>query len=257
MGNLDGSRATSEKNITMIVLGGVFLMALWAAVIVLLGGERSTATGEPQQAEAEQQPASPDSARESRLEPERAAPAEAREPETGEAKEEEHAHGGDSEVPIPEELGGEKAIQDPLGTGAQAGDLTKKDELRLEAAATNFATYAYGYTGDDRDRYLSGVNRAVDIATFYSSPGGEAVKEYAEQVAESGVKSRAALEGFEIVAHEGDTVTAAATIRTGETFAEDGSLTGDVRTIRQQLELVRWGSIWKVGSAEAPEEVQE
>jgi hypothetical protein len=253
MGNLDGSRGTSGKNVTMIVLGGVFLVVLWAAIVVLLGGvggERSPAAEEPhQQSGAQEQPPSPDPARELRPERDRGAPAGGRGPE-GQGKE--HARAGDSEVP--EELGGENAVQDPLGTGAQAGDLTERDQLRLEAAATNFATYAYGYTGDDRDRYLSGVNRAVDIATFYSSPGGEAVKEYAEQVAAGGVKSRAVLEGFEVAAHEGDRVTAAATISTGEAFGEDGSLEGGVRTLRQRLELVRWGSIWKVSSAGAPEE---
>lgn len=256
MDNLDGSRGTSRKNVVMIVLGGAVLVALWAAIVVLVGGvgdNRSTAEAPARQAAAEEQSPSSEPALRSR--DDRSAPSEEREPENDGAKGEQHAHGGDSEVPVPEELGGEDAVHDPLGTGARAGDLTQRDRLRLEAAATNFATYAYGYTGDDEGQYLSGVNRAVDISTFYSSPGGEAVKAYAGQVAQSGVKSRAALEGFEITARDGDKVTAVATITTGESFGEAGSIEGDVRTVRQRLELVRWGSTWKVSAAEAPQEV--
>jgi hypothetical protein len=256
MGNLDGSQGTSRKNVAMIVLGGAVLVALWAAIIVLVGGvgdRPSTAAAPPRQAGAEEQPPASEPALRSRED--RSAPPGERKPENDGSKEEQHAHGGDSEVPIPEELGGEDAVHDPLGTGAKAGDLTQRDKLRLEAAAASFATYAYGYTGDDEGRYLSGVNRAVDISTFYSSPGGEAVKEYAGQVAESGVKSRAALEGFEITARDGDKVTAVATITIGESFGEGGSIEGDVRTVRQRLELVRWGSTWKVSAAEAPQEV--
>lgn len=175
------------------------------------------------------------------------------------------------EAPLPE--GGaanEPASYDPLGISGQEVPLTPADEDRVRAAAAQFVTAAYGYTGEDGEEsergYLAGVSDHALTPEFYASPGAREVKRYAELVRESGTRSAARLERFEIEdvvpeeqAEDGYTqqrVTGYAYFRTADEYNRYGEIEGEERSYRQRLTLERYRAVFKVYSAEQIEEVR-
>jgi hypothetical protein len=130
---------------------------------------------------------------------------------------------------------------DPLGTGAEPGDLSETEKGRVQQAARSFVTCAYGYSGGDRSRYVSAVNRVVKAPEFYDTPGGREINAYAESVENGGTRSTAALQAFEVREQSTEEVEGVAR------FSMEGSEGSG--TFEQDLRLTRWGAIWKVESA--------
>lgn len=147
-------------------------------------------------------------------------------PSTDEA---EPSHNHDSDAPA----------YDPLGTGAEPGDLSQTDKDRLRIAVMHFAQAAYGYTGDDPAEYEDGVSRVVVLPDYYESPGAKAFSAYGESVRESGgVESSTVLQDFEITKPATDQVTGVAKLLVSDTRGETD--------LTQKLTLVRWGAVWRV-----------
>jgi hypothetical protein len=202
-------------------------------------GEPATSTGEaPGTSEPEEEPAD----REGHAAPE------------GTPVSEEAAGGGHDHLHAhPEGATNEPGTYDPLGTGAKPGDLTQTDEERARFAAASFVSAAYGYTGSDREEYLSGVYDWALSPDFARSQGSAEVSRYAGQVEETGTKSAARLTGFEVERTEPEGVRGWAHFETGEAY--DGTeLVGERLRYRQELVLLRVGAAWKVQAAGKVEE---
>lgn len=109
----------------------------------------------------------------------------------------------------------------PSGPGGPEGDpgaLNDTGQTRARAAAEQFVSAAYGYTGTSNDDYLEGIEQVAGD-DIYSSPGGERLKDYANAAPECGMRSTAVLDDFEIVqtAPEGVAATAYFTVNDGGT----------------------------------------
>jgi hypothetical protein len=165
----------------------------------------------------------------------------------------------------------EPASYDPLGISEQDIPLTPADEERVRAAAAQFVTAAYGYTGEAGEEgereYLAGISDHALTPEFYASPGAREVERYAGLVRESGTRSAAKLERFEIEevvpeerVEDGYTqqrVTGYAYFRTADEYNRYGEIEGEERSYRQRLTLERYRTVFKVYSAEEIEEVRE
>lgn len=165
---------------------------------------------------------------------------------------------GDSGLPPANPLGIE---QEELRTGEHTG-------ARLVAA--DFVRFAYGYTGEDVEEYLSGVGRATAQPEFFRqddlhrSGGGRVVSETADRLERGeAVRSAARLEDFEFLTdpssepEEDGTYPARITFSVGEEFEADGSgnLAGDVSRYEQRIWLLPWdGGPYRVSAADAPEQ---
>lgn len=132
----------------------------------------------------------------------------------------------------------EPAGHDPLGTGAEPGDLTETDKGRIETAARNFVTSAYGYTGHEDKEYTTQLNRFIFPWSFYESPGAKYINEYRQRIRTGGTKSTATLERFELGEKTQKTVKGVAHFR-----VEDATGT---RRMSQELELEPFEPLWRV-----------
>lgn len=138
-------------------------------------------------------------------------------------------------------------------------------ESTPEAAAADFVTAAYGYSGSSPESYGQGVGETVVWPDFYSSAGAAEVERYTEQVAHWGTRNAVVLTSFEV--EETEVEEAAGDGRQAGTLTgyayftveEDGSSSGDVegsgQNYRQKLTLDRQGDAYLVSAAkniEAP-----
>ncbi len=144
---------------------------------------------------------------------------------------------------------------DPLGTGAEAGDLAPIDEQRARYAAAEFVTAAYGYSGDDPNAYNQGVGDTVVWPDFYDSEGSKEIESYAGQVKTTGTESAAKLSRLRVEETTGNTATGYAFFETGTGYGESGELAGKTLAYRQGMTLIRVGETWKVLSTERVEEM--
>lgn len=155
---------------------------------------------------------------------------------------------------------------DPLGVEDEQVERGVENGARL--AATNFITYAYGYTGDDKAKYLAAVKRAVLDPEFFQSPGGRGVQQTAALIDERGsIKNSARIEAFRVVRvdPEGDGLVGVARFSVGTAWAppeewKDGepALAGLATTYEQRFSLIPWGNgadAWKLSAAGALQEV--
>jgi hypothetical protein len=155
---------------------------------------------------------------------------------------------------------------DPLGIEDEQVERGVENGARL--AATNFITYAYGYTGDDKAKYLGAVKRAVLDPEFFQSPGGRTVQQTAALIDERGsIKNAARIEAFRVVKvdPEGDGLVGVARFSVGTAWAppeewQDGEpkLAGPVTSYEQRVSLIPWGNgadAWKLSAAGALQEV--
>lgn len=133
--------------------------------------------------------------------------------------------------------------QDDPAKGAGAGvDLSDVETSRAEAAAFNFISYAYGYSGRTREQYEAYVNQAVVPETFRESPGAAAVEDFAANVgSDAGVESTLAEQSIELSPHSKTSARAETSF-----VLEDPSGT---RAFAQDLEVKALGPIWKVAEA--------
>lgn len=218
----------------VILVAGAGLVA-WVLGIALLGGSADTVaespsggapTAETSTAEAPEATASAPAARRNAppVQAEPVSRSEGEKPDERTTPEEGAAH--------------EPAGHDPLGTGAEPGDLTETDEGRIEAAARNFVTSAYGYTGREDEEYRTNLNRFIFPWSFFESPGAKYINEYRQRIRTGGTKSTATLERFELGEKTQKTVKRVAHFR-----VEDASGT---RRLSQELELEPFEPVWRV-----------
>lgn len=150
---------------------------------------------------------------------------------------------------------GEPGSYDPLGTGAEPGDLTPTDERRVRYAAQKFVMAAYGYTGGDGAEYLAGVASVSLSPDLSLSKGGPEISRYQRQVETTGTRSAVRLIRFEVEGSTPDTAEGYAYFETGEGYGRDGELSGKRLAYRQRMTLSRVGASWKVKEAGKVEEV--
>ena len=148
----------------------------------------------------------------------------------------------------------EPGSYDPLGVDPEAGELAPRERERASLAAAKFVAAAYGYSGDDRQEYIAGINEAALSPEIYSSPVNEEIERYGVQVAESGTQSAAKLGTFEVVSATEESVEGYAYFTTAETYDRYGEVEGNEKTYRQKLSLAPYGSTYKVEGAEKIEE---
>ncbi|MDP9474528.1 MAG: hypothetical protein M3R38_02310 [Actinomycetota bacterium] len=226
-----GSRALGM----LVAVAGALLVA-WVLGIALLGGREETAAQDAPQGDASTTTMTPEPTTAEPAAPQQDAPLVQGEPVSrpeGEAG---------REAMTPEEgAAHEPAGHDPLGTGAEPDDLTETDKGRVEAAARNFVTSAYGYTGRDDSEYGTQLNRFIFPWSFYESPGARYVQEYRQRIRTGGTESTATLERFELAEGSQKAVKGVAYFR-----VEDSSGT---RQASQELELEPFDPVWRVKSA--------
>jgi hypothetical protein len=150
---------------------------------------------------------------------------------------------------------GEPGVYDPLGAGAQPDDLTQTDRERVRYAAERFVVAAYGYTGSDGAEYLAGVSGASLSPDLSLSEGGPEIARYQRQVEETGTRSAARLERFDVTDTRPGEVVGRAYFETGRSYRDDGGLEGEVLAYRQEMTLIRTGETWKVGAIGEVEEL--
>lgn len=143
---------------------------------------------------------------------------------------------------------------DPLNKNAKPGDLTETDRERVELVVSEFITSAYGYTGDDPTEYVRDVEANVVAPDFYDSPAGVDVTERTQKVNESGVRSSAKLESFEITKTEPERVMGTAYYATGGSYERNGELKGEQTSYSQEIRLVPDGEVYRVRAGSKPEE---
>lgn len=161
-----------------------------------------------------------------------------------------------------------KLAPDPLGVAKEQVTSGVANGARL--AANSFVTFAYGYSGDDGEAYMRGVNAIVLDPEYHNTPGGDAVRRTKETIERDGsIKSAARLEDFSVtkIDEEGDGLVAEIRFAVGSGWGSPGAsgadsgggagLDGDVRSYAQRISLVPWGSgsqAWKVSYATDPVE---
>jgi len=150
---------------------------------------------------------------------------------------------------------GEPGVYDPLGTGAQPDDLTRTDRERVRYAAERFVVAAYGYTGSDGAEYLAGVSGASLSPDLSLSEGGPEIARYQRQVEETGTRSAARLERFDVTDTRPGEVVGRAYFQTGRSYRDDAGLEGEILAYRQKMTLLRTGETWKVGAVGEVEEL--
>ncbi len=221
----------------LVAVAGALIVA-WMLGIALLGGNEETAARDAPQGGT----STPTTAPEPTTTVEPAAPPQNAPPVQGEPVSRPQGEAGHEEGTTPEEgAAHEPAGHDPLGTGAKPDDLTETDKGRIEAAARNFVTSAYGYTGRDDSEYGTQLNRFIFPWSFYESPGARYVEEYRQRIRTGGTESTATLQRFEL--GEGSQKAAKGVAY----FAvEDPSGT---RSISQELELEPFDPVWRIKAA--------
>jgi len=143
------------------------------------------------------------------------------------------------------------ASYDPLGTGAKPGDLSKVDVGRVRDAATDYVTYGFGYSGNDKQQYLDGFYATVfatEFGDYDKSPGAKAIDSYAEAVENGGTRGTAFLEDFRLVEQGPEEAEADVRFRIE-------SPAGKAR-YEQRLSFRRYYAQWKVLYAQELKEVE-
>ena len=232
-------RTNGRRTLGMAILVVGAVLVAWVLGIALLSGSSDTTvaqspsggtpTGETSIAEAPEAAAPPPAARKN-------APPVQAEPvsRSGEGRADERT--------TPEEgAAHEPAGHDPLGTGADPDDLTQTDKGRVEAAARNFVTSAYGYTGREDSEYTTNLNRFIFPWSFYESPGAKYVNEYRQRIRTGGTESTATLERFELGKKSQKTVKGVAYFRVEDALG--------TRRMSQELELEPFEPVWRVKEA--------
>lgn len=105
-------------------------------------------------------------------------------PEAMEETEPEPATEGGSETT---EGGAEAGNHDPLGTGAEPGELSETEREEVEAVATEYVPAVYDYAGLSALEYRTNV-REVAAPEYYEGPGGDTVIANIEDVEERAEK---------------------------------------------------------------------
>lgn len=153
----------------------------------------------------------------------------------------------------------EPGSYDPLGVEPKPGQLSQRDAERAELAASKFVTAAYGYTGEDKNKYNQGVGATIIWPGFYDSPAAARITDYASEVEDSGTKSAAKVTEFEKKSVSGkfgkEKIKAVITFSTADTYNRYGEIEGTKKSYRQEMALKRDGAVFKVAGAEKIEEV--
>lgn len=166
--------------------------------------------------------------------------------------------GEDSPAEPPPALFGEGPgveAPDPLGLAEEQVNSGVSNGARL--AANSFVMFGYGYSGDDAEEYMRGVNSVVLDPEFHNTPGGGAIRRTREAIGDGGVKAAARLDDFRVVKiGEGEAGGVVAEIRFSLGGGREGAeLSGDVRAYTQRISLIPWGTgaeAWKVSYATEP-----
>lgn len=247
-----GGRERPGARRTVVVAAAVLLSVIgWGYLVVSWGGDER-ATGAPEDTRAIEQTTQPEAAgEEPQAVPDEAAyaaaPEERRSPSGGQE---------DTTPEVPSGSDSEAGSADPSGADVPLEDQAETDVERVRFAAAEFASAAYGYSGEDPDAYNQGVGRTVVWPAFFQSAGAAEVTRYAEQVEGAGTRSAARLTRFEAEETTPENATGYAYFETGEGYeARTGELTGPRVAYRQRMTLSRIGETWKVESAGEVEEV--
>lgn len=246
-------RGNSNK-LGIIILAGAALIAIWLLALIFLGGgsEDSGDTGAGGFGETTGEQSTPED--------------EVTDDDSGSPEEDPPAEGAgqtdqttepEPPPPLPGGVEDEPGGHDPLGLGASAADLSDTARQRVELTAADFVLYAYGYSGDDEQEYLSYLNEVVLSPEFYSSPGAEEIRAVRGEIESGGTEGTAVLDEFEIAQEGEQEVRGVAYFTLGDSFGDEGELSGETRSYGQPLNLVAWGEGYKVQAADSREEIEQ
>lgn len=227
-----GAHSSRGKAVLMIVLAGAFLAA-WVILFALYGGGGGQASeGGPAAGETTSGAAEPPSGEKTQT----AVPGEpvSRLEDGEDGGPGDGRRGGKTSPGAKNEPGG----YDPLGTGAEPGDLSETEEGRVTMAATNFVLKAYGYSGDEEKEYTGPLNRYIFPWSFYESPAGATIKDYRRRIGSGGVQSSAVMERFEIKETSLEEAKGVAHFVVEDDFGK--------RKLTQELTLKPYEAVWRV-----------
>lgn len=188
-------------------------------------------------------------------------------PQSGEEVQRSHDDGEQAYVRAPE--GGEEGEDgstpahenqpgsyDPLGRGAEVNGLTGTEKERARFAASNYVTYAYGYTGGDIVEYHDGLFGTMLEGEFQDSPGRAGIKSVEEDIKDGGRRSAAVLEEFDIKEPGSEEVKGVAYFTVGKEYG-GGGVTGETTSYAQALNLQKAEAGWTVVAADELKEVSD
>lgn len=183
-------------------------------------------------------------------------------PQPGEKVQSSHDDGEQAYVQAPEDgesdstpaHANQPGSYDPLGRGAASDGFTGTEKERARFAASNYVTYAYGYTGDDLTEYHEGLFGTMIEGEFQNSPGRADIKAVEEDVKDGGMHSAAVLDEFGIQESGTDEVKGVAYFTVGEDY-EGGGVSGDTTSYAQPLNLQAVENGWTVVAADELREV--
>ncbi|CAN5690530.1 hypothetical protein BH20ACT11_BH20ACT11_05450 [soil metagenome] len=183
-------------------------------------------------------------------------------PQPGEKVQSSHDDGEQAYVRAPED--GERdstpvnanqpGSYDPLGRGAESDGLTGTEEERARFAASNFVTYAYGYTGDDIAEYHEGLFDTMLEGEFQKSPGRADIQAVEDDIRDGGTKKAAVLDEFDIQELGQDEIKGVAYFTVGESY-DGGGVSGNTTSYAQPLNLQKSTTGWTVVAADKLREV--
>lgn len=143
---------------------------------------------------------------------------------------------------------------DPLGRNADSGGLTGTEKERVRFAASNYVTYAYGYTGDDIAEYREGLFGTMLEGEFQKSPGRADIQAVEDDIKDGGIQSAAVLDEFDIKEPGQDEIKGVAYFTVGDGY-DGGGVSGDTTSYAQPLNLQAVENGWTVVAADELREV--
>lgn len=138
------------------------------------------------------------------------------------------------------------SLEDPLGTGAEPGSLSEREQRRAAIGAQHYIEAAYGFDGSNPDDYRLQLFLTVVQPDYTKSPGGSLTDKLADRVARGGVSNQVTFDDFEFQRKDGTRVEGVASFT-----LDEGS---GANRYEQQLQLVPWGADWKVIRADKLQE---
>lgn len=142
------------------------------------------------------------------------------------------------ELPAPDGEVAQGSFEDPLGTGAEPGSLSEREQRRASIGAKHFVEAAYGFDGSNPDDYRMQLFLTVVQPDYTESPGGSLTDKLAGRVERGGVANQVTFDKFEFERKDGTRVEGVASFTLDEGSGMD--------RYEQQLQLVPWGAEWKV-----------
>lgn len=131
------------------------------------------------------------------------------------------------------------------------------EEEKIREGAREYVVATLGYSGSDVEEYRSGIKEVANYNALLSSPEGQTIRAYEDEVEDGGIKAAASLEHFEIERIGDGEARGVARYDFGDSYGPGGQVRGNVATFEQELTLSKQGQKWQVREGGTPSEIGE